>query len=475
MVSDSTQPEQRNSVRAAVRGLLESNPAYANIAPPDRKRLAQNLVQLTETSLELLREEAANAPRPDPPLATAMSEPFDPAANRQLSDVAQATLEGIAFPRFVTELVNGVYRGLIDANAQQLQAYVEMISGVTAASADSPAATGPDQARVWLMQQFPDAYELGTSQDDWGNEEENGSTVVRLREGRDGPPREEVAALLELTGEEAEGFDTEEPEEGLLSRVRAYLSRKKQKVIASLLTLGMNRLVIDHGKIKAGMNFSIDARSAAEENRARRFEMKHTSTMGGSVGFGPWSVNASMTNSIGIVNTNQSHRSEEMNQNVNMNADVELHFHSDYLPLNQLAAADSVNRIRAVSLNPNAPAQTRAPRQPSAAQVAARSVVNTPIQHAETRDPPQIQQHPTGNRDQGSDASQGASSGRDQPATTDRQAPAGSDANPTASTPDSPTATPTQGENRTPPNPSDTAADQGNTQSDAGASTAPQT
>lgn len=138
----------------------------------------------------------------------------------------------------MTELVNGVFKSLIDANAQQIQAHVDMISGVTAASAGSGGATGPDQARLWPVQQFPDAYELGASQDVWGEAEAEGTTVVLLREGRDAPPREDVAALLDLEGEEAEPFDTDEPEEGLLGKVRAYLSRKRRTVIASLLTLG---------------------------------------------------------------------------------------------------------------------------------------------------------------------------------------------------------------------------------------------
>ena len=215
----------------------------------------------------------------------------------------------------------------------------------------------------------------------------------------------DVVGHRELEGEEAEGFDTEEPEEGLLAKVRAYLSRKRQKVIASLLTLGINRLVIDHGKIKAGMNFSIDAHSAAEENRARRFEFKHSSQVGGSAGIGPWSVNASMTNSIGIVNTSQSHRREEMNQQVNMNADVELHFHSDYLPLNQFAASDSVARIQAVSVNPNASVAQGARasgtrRRDTSAQDAARAVANTPINFAGPGAPPPIRRTDAGDNSQ---------------------------------------------------------------------------
>lgn len=378
--------DKREIVRGAVRGLLEQSPEYSSLPIERRTKLAHDLVALTETSLRLIAEET-NAIRSEPP-PISLAQSFDPAANNAVASAARDTIDGIAFPRFVTELVNGVFKGLIDANAQQIQAYVDMISGVTAASADSEAATGPDQARIWLVQQFPDHYELGTSADEWGEEQENGATEVRLREGREGPSTEDVMALLEL--DSADGIDVDSPEEGLLGKVRAHLSRKRQQVIASLLTLGINRLVIDHGKIKAGMDFSIDAHSAAEENKARRSEIKHQSSMGGSVSAGPWGVNASMTNSIGIVNTSQSHRREEMNQSANLNADVELHFHSDYLPLNQFAARDSVQRITAVSVNPDAPLRSSPDPRNSEDRTAARSVVNTPIQHDTLPEPPPV-------------------------------------------------------------------------------------
>lgn len=458
------QETRREVVRGAVRGLLEQSPEFARLPQQRRMQLARDLVDLTSTSVELIAEEVAADPVSARqlaqsmgdalPVAEALEDPseFNPAANRALSEVARDTLDGIAFPRFVTELVNGVFKGLIDANAQQIQAYVDMISGVTAASADSSSSTGPDQARLWLVQQFPDSYELGASTDDWGEEEENGSTVVRLREGKDGPPPEDVALLLELEGEEAEGFDTQAPEEGLLGKVRAYLSRKRQKVIASLLTLGINRLVIDHGKIKAGMNFSIDAHSAAEENRARRSEFKHSSTVGGSVGIGPWSVNASMTNSIGIVNTSQAYRREDMNQQVNMNADVELHFHSDYLPLNQFAAQDSVARIQAVSVNPDALAPQSAARaatrqRDTSARYAVRTVANTPINFTGAGTPPPIRR---------SDANDDSQQSRDRRAQDRRQdAAAGvtTPTRPTTTQPRPPTTQPTAPRPPTQPTP----------------------
>ncbi|MFK7938548.1 MAG: hypothetical protein AB8B82_04155 [Roseovarius sp.] len=386
-------PQRRDLVRGAVRGLLERAPEYDRLDAQKRRALAHDLVTLTETSLALLAEEEHAQPTADTaPLAqeqASVTRNFDPQANRRVGAQIQETLDGIAFPRFVTELVNGVFKGLIDSNAQQMKAYVDMISGVTSATADSAANTGPDQARVWLVQQFPDNYEMSATTDAWGDVAADGAAMIAVRDGQDAPRPEDIAGLLELTGEAADSLSPDEPEESILPKVRAYLSRQRQKVLASLLTLGMNRIVIDHGKITAGMNFAIDAHSAAEENRARRFEMAHTSSGGASFGAGPWGVNASMTNSIGVVSTKQTHQSEEMNQSVNMNADVELHFHSDYMPLNQLAARDSVARIRAVSLNPQAPAAV-ASRSPSGARTAADGVVSTPIVRPTAPTPPPI-------------------------------------------------------------------------------------
>lgn len=385
---------RRDLVRGAVRGLLENTREFAHLPHDRRQALAHNLVQLTETQLDLMAEEqdADGGPASEEPMAVEQ-QTFNPQANARVGQQTAEIIDGIGFPRFVTELVNGVFKGLVDANAQQMQAYVDMISGVTAASADSAQSTGPGPARVWIVQNFPESYELGAATDVWGDNTDEGAAIVKLREGKDAPKTEDVAAMLELEGDAAQGLDPDEPEEGLLPKVRAYLSRKRQKVLASLLTLGMNRIVIDHGKIKAGMNFSIDAKSAAEENKARRFDFSNTTSGSGSFGAGPWGVSASMTNSIGIVRTKQTHEREDLTSNVNMNADVELHFRSDFVPLNALAAADSVKRIRAVSLNPQAPARTT-PSGPTPAQKAATQVISTPTTKPAPKPTPQPAKKP---------------------------------------------------------------------------------
>lgn len=50
---------RRDVVRGVIRGLLEQNPDYSRLSPERRRRLAHDLVRLTETTLSLMAEEAA--------------------------------------------------------------------------------------------------------------------------------------------------------------------------------------------------------------------------------------------------------------------------------------------------------------------------------------------------------------------------------------------------------------------------------
>ena len=63
-----------------------------------------------------------------------------------------------------------------------------------------------------------------------------------------------------------------------------------------------------------------------------------------------------MTNTIGYVSTQKNQSSEEMNTDLDLNSSVELYFKTDYLPLDRLAGAGQVDRIKVNTLNPDAEA-----------------------------------------------------------------------------------------------------------------------
>src|SRR5262249_46773462 len=63
-------------------------------------------------------------------------------------------------------------------------------------------------------------------------------------------------------------------------------------------------------------------------------------------------------NTIGYVTTQKSTSTEEMNTDLDLNSSVELYFKTDYVPLDRLAGAAQVDRIKVNTLNPDAENKT---------------------------------------------------------------------------------------------------------------------
>ena len=201
-------------VRTAVRNLLSSSQAFHNLNPENRKSAAQAMVKVCQTAVSLMQEEAkadldAKSHATSPPgrsaIAAAQSagQDFSGVSASKVAGTTQAILNAVSFPRFVTDLINGVFRAIVDSNRQQMASYVELIKNV-AASIDgfSEVSLGQDQARQWLVDTFPGSFEIqGGADEETAPEdraEENQSAKVRLRDGATMPSEEALRTALGL-------------------------------------------------------------------------------------------------------------------------------------------------------------------------------------------------------------------------------------------------------------------------------------
>ncbi len=362
-------------IRVAVRDVLERTPNYGALSPPQRQALAQAMVKVSTLAAELIAEEGQAEgeierraePRAPAPLARAQdAQPdFGESADR-IAGITKNVLNAVSFPRFVTDLINGVFKAMIDANAQQMQQYVQLLNAVSAsAEGFERSQFGLVQVRQWVADHFPEAIEYDTPDADEmpkpGDkldpdelaelQEELANIKLRLRPGASMPGQAEVRATLGVPEEES--IDASNPEQ-LVPFARRYLARQRQQQLATMVMLGMQRIVIDSGKINASMRFHIDTRSAASQDKGSEFGVKNRIKAGGSFGVGPWGASAEVENTISYVSTERTQRSEEINTDLELNSSVELNFHTDYLPLNQMAAQAQADRIRNSTLNPAA-------------------------------------------------------------------------------------------------------------------------
>jgi hypothetical protein len=356
-------------VRRAVRQVLQATPEYSRLPPDRRRALASAMVQVGCAAANLIREEAASERAFDAgssPVARSLAEPeFGRAASR-VAGTTRAILNAVSFPRFVTDLINGVFKAMNDSNQAQLESYINLLNAVAASTEGfADANMGPARARQWIVEHYPDAYELESEVDpldpDASPEERAEHEAARrdvrlqLRSGGRPPPEEVVRTDLGMApGESVPSLGN--PEAALVPLVRSRLAKMRQEMLATLVQMGMQRLVVDSGRIYASMRFHIDTRDAVARDEASRFGLENEVTGSGSFGYGPWGASASVRNNISYVSTQKSQSTSEMNTDLDLNSAVEINFKSDYLPLNKLATSSQAATIKANSRNPEADA-----------------------------------------------------------------------------------------------------------------------
>jgi len=363
-------------LRHAVRGVLEQSPGYHRMQPEHRRALAQAMVKVSSIAAGLIAEEAAASA--SPPLARAQEAPEVGHSADRIAGITRNVLNAVSFPRFVTDLINGVFKSMLDSNAQQMQMYVQLLNNVSA-SADgferSQFSIGG--IRQWVADHFPEQIEYDVPETEPGDEppdpEELADIRLRLRPNASMPSAEELRTVLGLGPEE--NVEAGNPEQ-LVPLARRQIARQRQQMLATMVMLGMQRIVIDSGRINASMRFHIDTRSAASEDRGSEFGMQNRIKAAGSFGVGAWGASAEVENNISYVSTQRSQNTEEINTDLELNSSVELVFKTDYLPLERLAGGPQLERIKGNTLNPEAEAK---------AVIGARTARDTASRDAESK------------------------------------------------------------------------------------------
>jgi len=148
-------PDTLPIVRRAVRDFLMDWPEYRSLDPDRRRRVASLMVTVCHRAADLIQEhmesdadaqrvlgpghpavaqgvepaagehgvepagDAHGAAEAPGPLARAQAR-FDPQAARQVAGTTRRILNAVSFPRFVTDLINGVFKAVTDSSMQQM-------------------------------------------------------------------------------------------------------------------------------------------------------------------------------------------------------------------------------------------------------------------------------------------------------------------------------------------------------------------
>jgi hypothetical protein len=343
---------------ARITGYLADNGAPSGLAgqlaPPDLQRR--------------LSPQGAAAPAPAAPGQPASAATGSPAPSQsavgRVGDVSRATLSAINFPEFIASLIKGTFQAIVDASIQQMEAYAELLRNV-ATTVDRFMGDNISEgvAQDYLADQYDGFLIRDTSA---------GKPKLRVN-----PQRQEGAEMpsffKDLGFESPDEIDDEAMEQVAVPAARRSLAERRQQTLATMVLMGINRIVVDEGDIKAKLQFHIDA----SETTNLRFDQQKT-TVGNIArgGSSPFTANGIM------VNTTSLNAQSDINVRTDLTGEVRVKFRSETFPLERFADSVAIQLInqnaRVPQSTPTATPQPGSQPPPQAPQPASQAAPQAP-------------------------------------------------------------------------------------------------
>jgi hypothetical protein len=244
------------------------------------------------------------------------------AATESIASRAGALSDEIAFPAFVAGLLNSTFDAVVDASIRQIEEFASLVSAV-AKDVDSFTRDNvtADQVRDTLAEQHPRELVLDIPADP-----SQGGPVLRARStGTEGEP--EIPGWLSDYGLAGEELTDELIEERLVPAARRVVGENRLQMLATMVLLGMNRVVVRDGRISARLRF----RAAARDNASVAY------AVGQDPGGSSWATRGSAaydqhTTMVSTVGVNVQSDSD---LRVELFGEVAINFASETLPLDR--------------------------------------------------------------------------------------------------------------------------------------------
>ncbi len=379
-------PESIAQVRPQVQAMLTQIPAYSQLTGPEQSKLAHDMVKVLaymndpnrvveQTSgSPIAQAQAQNKPNANEQTRQNLSKSpgfagkdFVGGAAREGTEQFRNLVQNVDFPAFVGGLINNVFKVIVETSIEQMRAYGELVAAVAKTAEDYMAENiGMGQGRDYLAQRFPDLVDVDI--DDEGNSKlriiaEDGEAALA-----------EIHNTLGMPGQPQTDISEAEAEMALVNAARLQMAKSRQQLLASMVMLGINRIVVTDGTINAKVKFNMRATDEARRGyRASAYDRqtsrnRNVSAFGGGfLGFFGGSVNVNEQSHVATVSTAVDESSESrLELDAKLQGEVRVNFKSDYLPLEKMATPEMIGAIQGNAQPVNPPNMSRSASTPPA-------------------------------------------------------------------------------------------------------------
>lgn len=392
-------PPPPMEARQAVKNLLLRSPAFSRLPARTQQKIAQDTAEIAGYLAQ-----PEGIPGNKLPTAAALADPdpnqthksyqenlqqvnkvgsgFKAQAAREGAAVAGALLKAVDFPTFVAKLIEGVFHAIVHSSIEQMEAYGKLVASVAQTlNQFRDENVSDNQGRDHLIEQFPDVFQMGTSDGGDFTGPGSGQPRVQLKEGVD-----EDEALKRVnnrlpTPVKSMDLSDEGNENELVQSARTQLATSRQQLLATMVLMGINRIVVTDGKIQAKIMYDFQARDSAKTQRSATAmdyatdssgNVQTTSTMEGqsetSRGGGDYSKSSDGSEErktgdfytkgqykytqqpiISAMSTASEASESALQTKAQLSGVVDINFKSDYLPLEKMADSFQIGMIQNAS------------------------------------------------------------------------------------------------------------------------------
>lgn len=315
----------KSEAMASTRELLTKVAGFSAMAHEDQKSLFQEIYRAKCNEL-------TRATGPNGASARALAQPKKASdmiddkrhLNTRIDQAGQLAgefIEEIDFPKFVRDLVKGVFDANLDVTLKQMEAFQKLLKTATASVATFINKIDDTAAFGYLAESQPDMFSMSFPDD--GESGENG---------------EKKAALTDKEGNKLDLGDNEI--KAKIMDAKIAMAREQRAMLREVILMGVTRLIVEKGVIKAACKFDIKAGEKIDKNdKAALQEASSTSAsltasggLLGSIFGGPsgGTTHSRQKSKISVAST-KSQATTDLSAQVS--GSVEITFRSDFFAL----------------------------------------------------------------------------------------------------------------------------------------------
>jgi hypothetical protein len=361
-------------IRTQVRERLRGIPAFQALAPGERAAIANATVKAFHYILggadgtsspssvtlagdtPITRELAGSTPSADPSAVTAGDRfaTSGAVAAQQGAEAFADLVSRVNFPRFVAGLIDGVFNAIVTSSIKQMEAYADLVKNVAKTAEQYMRDNVTDNnARDYLADRYPQHLEIDLSRD---------RPRLAPRQGRDDGEMPDFAGDLGLPNP-VTALDDDTVEKTLVPAARRRIAMDRQQLLATMVMMGVNRLVVTNGTIEASCLFELNTRDEVRrrlnEKRTSDFtsetNTKWASRGGYSSGFlglggesSRWYTKGDRTDTaeFQVTTTKADDSDAKVDLHAKLAGKVNINFRSDFFPMEKMVDVMQIQRIR---------------------------------------------------------------------------------------------------------------------------------